>query len=380
MSNQPVPTAPAAAPAKFEGYYVPDIELAVKSSLVSGNHALLIGPPGCGKTDIAVTVMRQMTADGLKWKIFRLSPSTPPETVEGGLDIGKALAVPSQFVTDTSNTFNDVTYHSFIADEVGRTSEPVQDSLLHALERHDLEAGDLAPVVVCTSNFMPETKRAEAMVDRIPTFVWVEPGKVDPRAIGFAALQSNRRAKVVDCGLPQLTVARMLEIRREDPAAHPDSCKAVVDIIEALAAEAEKEKFTVNARRITQWSVSLWKTAAWLSGSFDFTTVPPTATNILKWMWPALRLDQAKRWQQVASACADTVGTAIERMKAEAVKKLGEIKEQKSDVKTRMIAEFLVRQEEEFKTPMIANDPRSADAMKAIKRMIANVLAGKDAM
>lgn len=354
--------------AKYSGAYVDEIELTILGALATGQHCLLIGAPGRGKTDIPRTILTQLQRlYQVKWKMFTLSPSTAPELLEGGLDIGKALAVPSQFVIDTTGTLKDLSFDAFLADELGRISDAVADSLLHGFERRDVGTGMLCPVIIGTTNFMPESKRAEALCDRIPLWRWVKPGRPNARSVVFSALSSVRQDKVVDGGLPPLSRDRMIEIRSEDPRAHLASQSCVADICEKLAEEAALKAFEVNERRLTQWAIVLWRASAWLWGTFDFTSVHPKACELLNCMWPTLTYEKSVAWQEVAKSVGDPVGTFVAAMLSNAMAQMDGIAKSKKnqfEQQTELMTLVAQYQVELMKYP---NDPRAKKAFDEIR-------------
>lgn len=118
----------------YVGDDVRTVALASIASALSGTPMLLIGPPGCGKTEAAYKTAL-MIAEGKRDLIWfhSFNPGTPPAVVQGTMSV-KQL-VDHQVVAPTEvHTVYDPTVRLLVLDEITRANHAVLDGLLNAMD------------------------------------------------------------------------------------------------------------------------------------------------------------------------------------------------------------------------------------------------------
>jgi len=300
----------------FVGSYVNDITLALKASVVSQEHCLVISPPGWGKTDIELSAGHKCLGKNNGLVFIRFAASSPPQKVEGVFDPQAALGNPARFVLVRKNTVFDPDAKIVIADEFTRPSDPVFDILIDALNRKDIPQKD-APVFWGTANFATTSARSEALRDRIGLIPWIRPGVIDVRAVVDAHAHSMYEELEIG-DFP--TWKEVLEVRNADPGDHAiEVCK---EILELLAQEAAKAGLAVNPRRATQWFNILFHINVLLTGKADFDSLEGDACKCLTWAWANTDETKAAEWQKIASCVVDIIGTAISELKGKTLDKV----------------------------------------------------------
>ena len=299
-----------AQPKSFVGKYVEDIELALIASAVSGKHSLLIGSPGWGKTAIARSMAGQIAKPD-EWTFTRFATSTPPEVVTGPLDVAAALATPATIEYIVDGTPYDPGARLSIFDEIFRPSDVIFDIFLDLLDRQDVGV-DVAPTIWGTSNFIVKSERTEALRDRIALWVWVVPDELDVSAVIDVHMNRDYNTRIeVSNGRTLPTIKEIDAIRKSRPT--QNSIDAVTGYLEVLSTESKKGGFSVNPRRLEQWSSIVYRTSVYLNGGDnDFTSVPEDVGGVMKYAYPCFDKDKWIEWQEIASAVSDPVGAAIE--------------------------------------------------------------------
>lgn len=292
----------------FQGDYVLDIKAAVIGAFMATEHVVMIGPRGCGKTDMSLEAVERITDS--HHLFIPLEASSAPEVISGMPSPAAALATPPRFEIDHTNTPFDPNVRGYVLDEIGRANDPVWDACLHALERKDIPR-DLMPVCIATTNFMPTSERTDAMRDRFALWVHVNPGPIDVISTVAAMMSGIKQRLTVGNSLP--TWADVQAARNAQPG--PNAVQAVGNLIEVLYAEAANAGFVPNYRHIGQWQRLLFRVSYHYNGNdADFTTVHPEARKLLKWAYPTLTPDEAQKWAQVAAAGADPIAAAIDQI------------------------------------------------------------------
>ena len=359
--------------AKFQGAYVQDVRDALVASIVSAEHALLIGAPGWGKTAIARRVAERVT-DG-EYVFLRLDGSTPPEKVAGMPDPAKLLASPPTIEYMKSGTVYDLDARAIILDEIGRPMDAIFDILLDPLNRVDIDPDD-APVVWGTTNFMPSSDRTEALRDRIAMWIWVNPGQINVGDIVAAHLDGLGNGLQIDGKLP--TWKEIEEIKKARPGNKARS--AVSDLIEMISQEASQSGYVVHPRRISQWSRILFRTGMYWTGSDDFDVVPKQASKVLQYCWPTLSQEEWNSWREIAEVAGDPVGTAINEVLSMSYNRFKQVRDAGGSGRAAasiQLGEALANAQRSL-NDIGVEDPRIEEAMSQLTMAFASVVRGED--
>ena len=369
-----VPTVQSAnGDAYFVGAYVPTLRDALVASAISGQSAIVLSPPGTGKTDIAMSMANDIAP---KRNVFsRLSPATPAEKITGLPDPAKALGNPPVIEYVVGGTPYDPDAQIIVLDEFGRTNDIVFDLLLDVLDRQDIDP-DNAPTVWATSNFSPTTDRTEALRDRFAFWVWLDAGNVDVAQAVRAHMirKAGSRLRVPNFGsLPTLADIQKIKMSR----ANDETISVVARFIEVLSTEAAEHGFFPNYRRVTQWQSIVYRAGVYYSGDPNFTVVHSKAADALRWCWPTQSKEEASKWSTVVGAIADVVGTAIDSLMADAFQKFKEIGDNVRDrvPKIQKLGAELARVQSDLEK-IAAGDPRIDDAVDALTRAYSKALSG----
>lgn len=307
---------PSGQQVTFVGGYVADLRDALVASALSGQHAIVLGAPGWGKTAIARSLAKSIAGDGA-WTFTRLDPSTPPEQVKGAFD--PAALLNGKLERVVAGTPYDPVARVSILDEVFRANDVVFDTCLDVLDRMDAHP-DQAAVVWGTANFVAQGERVEALIDRFGLWLWLKPDVLDVAAIAGAHLNGAHELSVPG-GIPDWT--DVVNVRKATPGAK--ARRAVAELLDTLAQEASAQGRRPHPRRVTQWSKLVYRLGVYDTGQADFSTVPEIASRALRWAWPMPAAEEAESWAQIAAGVIDAVGSAIEGALAQAIVKFREV-------------------------------------------------------
>jgi len=145
------------------------VKEAVKSSLLSDRHIILVGPPGIGKTTLAKNIARLL---GKKIPFVRVqgSPDLTVEDLLGDIDPVKALKFgPLSIEAFTKGKIFKADKGILFFDELNRCPEKVQNALLQVLEEKKATIGsydvdfDIDFIFIGTMN--PEDTSTEKLSD-----------------------------------------------------------------------------------------------------------------------------------------------------------------------------------------------------------------------
>ena len=254
----------------FTGSYVNDVRDLYVASLVTGWHSLVVGAPGWGKTDIALSLLTDVYGSDA-FLFLRLHEAILPNRLEGSTDMDHLLQ-KSEFRLNRTGTPYDPKYQAMLLDEMGRGNDVAYGLLMDVLDRKDTTT--LMPVLA-TANFLPVGKKYEGLLDRFALWHWVSPGSLDARAVALA--QASRRESD-----PMLTVPGRLPTVAELDFCHtalpgPDALNALGDTIDLIGAEMVKEGKLLHPRRIAMFTKILLRMSYYLTGTNNFTKVPVDA-------------------------------------------------------------------------------------------------------
>lgn len=292
----------------FEGSYIDAMRDAVIAALLSGEHACIIGAPGFGKTDVAMAIARDVHPDN--HKMLRITSGMKEDEINGAPNIGK-LINESQLIREVTGTAYDPNVKMVLVDEFGRASSMIYTSLMYLTDRKNATVP-----VVATSNFMPTDKAAEALLDRLGLWCWVNPTLTPDEARKISVAKSKGKNR-------QMSVRGKLPTADEIAAAYAaqpgdKAIEAVADVIFQLSADAIAEGYTINPRRVSQWENVLFRVGFWLTGDADFDRVPDQAIQMLRFCFPLRTQEEAEKWGRVVAAMADPVQVVIDEVLSKA--------------------------------------------------------------
>lgn len=207
-------------------------------ALIAREHALLVGPPGTGKSALARS--SSTLIDRARYCERLLSPTTPPEAIWGPISLAALRNDEYRHVT----TGYAADAHVLYLDEVGRASAAILDNLLHLLgpERQALigTVQVAAPLIAAigSANTWPEDA---AMLDR-----WTLRATVQPLGAGM------RRALLTwtppPIGSPVITLDQLADAHKRAMAL-PVSA-AAYDTLDQILADLDEAGITVSDRRL----------------------------------------------------------------------------------------------------------------------------------
>ncbi|MGW8177825.1 MAG: AAA family ATPase [bacterium] len=342
-----------------------NVEAVLTAILLSKTNGMLVSEPGWGKTKMAYFAAKQICSGENEVPFIPLSPSAPPEVIEGPVDV--TALKEGRFERNKSGTPYDPNAKIVILDELFRSNEVVFDLLLHAT--NDVTRTD-APVFLGTSNWIVKSQRTEALVDRFAVWYYFEPLSISP-------------VDVLEAGDVRTWTFDVPDFKTiEDVRAVPmtdDNRKAVIDAIDLLIDTIGNEGFKVNPRRVEAWGNLLFRSAVHSTGGNGFSSLPDEAFRVLKYAYPATDADTYRQWQTVAGCMTDAAGVALEEVMAIVMKKIKDVQDANgTHQKTVMMSELgQVLAESLDELEKFKGDPRVADAEKKFRRWFKQAAAGK---
>lgn len=309
---------------KFVGKYVSDVRRMTEASLVTGLHGLMIGAPGFGKTQIVMDVFNNVIPGSYVFQ--RLDPSTPPSALKPRREL-VLVDGKEALISNPQGTMYQIGMRGGIMDEMGRANSASFDAMLDLFDREDIDFGE--QIIMGTANFMPTSERQSALIDRIAFWQWVSPDAIKPGEMVTSQLMNLNSPKF--SGGEILTMEQVDWVRSLTPT--KKSAQVVSDFVEMIAAEARKADFEINPRRIFQWSMAGFKYNAFIQKTADFDHMAPEATYIFRWLMPCLTKNDYDKWQNLAKAFSDVVGTACEEVIKSLKSEIGKI-DKSADIST----------------------------------------------
>ena len=230
------------------------------TALIAGEHLLLVGSPGCGKSLLIDSLMRW--THGSKFS-FLLNKFTMPEELFGPYSISELKS--DRFVRITTNRLPEANY--VFLDEIFKSSSSILNTLLRILNERTHDRGDgvtlRVPLELClaASNEWPEgdsKKELGALFDRFLLRKTVNP--ISSLAGRQKLLWNNQPPEFsTSLSAHELTAARL------DAQGLPWS-KEAKQALEAILDELARQGVKPSDRRQYK-SVSIVQAYAWLNGS-----------------------------------------------------------------------------------------------------------------
>jgi MoxR-like ATPase len=220
-------------------------------ALITGNHVLIEGVPGLGKTLSIVTIAKCLNAS---FHRIQFTPDLLPADIIGTLIYD---ARNGQFAPRKGPIFANIV----LADEVNRAPAKVQSALLEAMQEHQVTIGDNSfplpsPFLVLATQNPIEHEGTyglpEAQLDRFMFKVLIDyPGIDEERQILDRMVRSEGPAEVQ----PVATPAAVLETRRMLDEIHLDEKLRdyVVSIVDATRHPA---KYGLDIARFIRYGAS----------------------------------------------------------------------------------------------------------------------------
>lgn len=289
-----------------------DIDLAL-SCLIAGEHLLLVGPPGCGKSHLLNALGSWMGSTPFT---YLLTKFTVPDEVFGPIDImgmkeGKTQRMTAGYAADAEFVFFD---------EIFKASSAILNTMLTFLNERKFRCGTQTvkcPLQICVgaSNEWPEGKELGALFDRFLARKVVRPLSPAGRKelLRRAVAGDKCRAKFAS----KIT-SRQLDQARQEAAALPFSDAAKValwKIIEELTAEG----VTISDRRLYQ-CIGIVRASAYLDGE---ATVRPDHLEVLSHVLWDDPQEQPRKAAEVVGRHSNPTRAAVNNLLAQATEVVG---------------------------------------------------------
>ena len=365
-------------PGVFTGAYVADILQVLTASAISNTNAIVISPPGFGKTEIFSRAAHEMT--GGQWNFTALTPSSPPTLIEGVYNPAEFLK--GNMVRRVEGTAMDPRNRVVILDEIGRASEPTYDSLLHAVDRKDVPANQ-RPVFWATANFVLTDERTEALRDRIGLWMHVRPVIHDQRQM----LDSFREAFTHDLqlALPQAVPSWDEIVRVRACLPGPRAHNALADFIQSVCEEIAQppEPENPNPRHLRQWYNTLFRYSVFLKGTENFTEVAAEAKKLVRYLWVQPTVKEWEAWGKKTRGVSDFVGAIIAAVQQHTIGQLNELIQKtkargKGDEQNMVMqATAIIQSGQKEITQKCGDDDRAKKAKAGLQKLMIKVASGE---
>jgi len=294
---------------KFVGEYPKEVKKLLIASLVSGINTVIISEPGWGKTEMALTTAQNVAPDGTVF--IELDPSTPPETIKGTYDPAKMLDGKLERII--TGTPYDPQAKIVILDEVWRANDVVFDALIHATAPKLVSPLE-RPIFWGTANWVNKSERNAALRDRFGLYMFLE-GDLNAEEIVSEQLKNGMWDISWADDVPRWD--ECIKIRKEKPTKRSeDAVRAIVSTLVAEASKPADEKimrprFTVNPRRVGQWSEILFRLSVYYTGRANFDDASQAA-EMLKYAYPILDKKTARDWHEITVSIANSFGSILD--------------------------------------------------------------------
>lgn len=369
----------------FQGAYVDDVVNVLNASILAQAHAVVVSPPGWGKTDIFIAAAGRIVGydafasvpdmpefTGNRWNFTPLTPSSPPSLIEGMLDPRKYLQ--GEYVRMVNNTAMDPRNRIVILDEIGRVNEVASDSLIHAMERKDIPQ-ELRPTIWGTTNFVMTDERSEAVRDRISLWLHINPSIQNVDAL-LDAMRARQKLTLAQT-LPTWEEIATVRSWTAGDAAHLALQKFIGQILVEVTQGNDPVK--LNNRRIRQWYDTLFSHAAWLTGTPDFAEIPGATKSLVRYLWPMPTLEAWEKWGRKTAGVADFVGSLIKSILAHTVTECEKIQSNRDEDPGKIAlacAHIITTSQTEVKSKC-GDDPRTKKALADLQNMAVAAVQGK---
>jgi MoxR-like ATPase len=274
-------------------YHERDVEARmIMTGILAGQHTLLLGPPGTGKSAIVREMTSRITS-ARYWEIL-LSKFTAPSAIFGPVDVAALAQGTYRQVFDGHATTCEIAF----VDEIFKCSSAALNSMLSYLNErvYHPEAGG-APVgcplvsAVCASNELGEDEATAALYDRLLIRMEVDylakPDSFD-RLLRSAVTTSHDTAPTrTTIDLADLRAATAVEV----PAV--ELSQSVIGAIRDLRTDLRQREIISSDRRWKQ-AVRVLQAAAWLEGRDHIAADDLAVLTHVLWDVPATKATVAK--------------------------------------------------------------------------------------
>lgn len=280
---------------------------AIMLGLLSREHVLLVGPPGCGKSLLCNRVAKVLGASAFR---VLLTKFTTPDEVFGPVRLSALKVDRFERALDGYAATAEI---SFI-DELFKASSAILNAMLTLLEERKFDNGGSAidcPLKMCigASNEWPnldEARELGALFDRFAIRRVVQPVSSDGRdALLFGPDTGMESEERCDSSFYALAV-----MHATTPSVTSDARDTLLQIVQELASNGIRP----GDRRLVK-AVKIAKASAFMDGSADVKPNHLACLTQVLWDDPA----QADKAGEVIRRIADPVGNEINNLLKELV-------------------------------------------------------------
>jgi MoxR-like ATPase len=225
------------------------------TAMIAGQHALLLGPPGTGKSALCRSIASTVSA---RFWPYLFSRTTTPDEVFGPLDIGALKTGRYERITSGRLADCEVAF----LDEIGKANSTVVNGMLTAINERTFDAGrgsEHIPLrtVLAASNELPDPRECGAFLDRF--LVRLHIGEAEGHDAWRSIVSGTHGGRPVG---PELTLEDWSAATEQ--ASKVEAEKAVETLLK-VKIDLEARSIVHTARR---WKaiVALVKASAWIAG------------------------------------------------------------------------------------------------------------------